>query len=335
MEKLSVVVPVYNTYPYLRECLDSIINQTYKYIEIIIVNDASPYEEDDIICREYTSKDNRIVYIKHTENKFQGGARNTGINAATGKYITFIDSDDFLINNNIYMKIMNEWKKNEKINVIGFNTQYYFHQINEYRDVEYMHINNKYTRAGKMSIYSCTDIVWHKVYKLDDIKDKELYFKSNFLYEDTDFTIRYIAKIKPIYKFLDIKAYAYRQRQNSVSHTQDSAKNKIKSLYSTYTDLLQYGVAKEYSKYFFAFIEKYYEEIKKDDCSGYCKELDELTYLVLNNMDEYSISINQILSFIIDDKIREFYQNIIKRNKPFQYRFLYKLKRKIKRIFSN
>lgn len=115
MDKLSIVIPVYNTYPYLRECLDSIITQTYKNLEIIIVNDASPYEEDDAICREYSEKDERIVYIKHTENKYQGGARNTGINVATGKYITFIDSDDFLLDNNIYMKIINEWKKEEKL----------------------------------------------------------------------------------------------------------------------------------------------------------------------------------------------------------------------------
>ncbi len=69
MEKLSVVVPVYNVYPYLRECLNSIINQTYKNLEIIIVNDASPYKEDDEICREYASKDERIKYIVHEENK--------------------------------------------------------------------------------------------------------------------------------------------------------------------------------------------------------------------------------------------------------------------------
>ena len=73
MEKLSVVVPVYNVYPYLRECLNSIINQTYKNLEIIIVNDASPYKEDDEICREYASKDERIKYIVHEENKEIGG----------------------------------------------------------------------------------------------------------------------------------------------------------------------------------------------------------------------------------------------------------------------
>lgn len=56
MEKISIIVPVYNTHLYLKECLDSIINQTYKNLEIIIVNDDSPYEEDELICKEYAKK---------------------------------------------------------------------------------------------------------------------------------------------------------------------------------------------------------------------------------------------------------------------------------------
>ena len=93
MQKLSIVIPVYNTAIYLKECLESIINQTYSEIEIICVDDCSPDNSAEII-KEYAAKDSRIKYIKHTENKFQGGARNTGINAAEGSYITFVDSDE-------------------------------------------------------------------------------------------------------------------------------------------------------------------------------------------------------------------------------------------------
>ena len=95
MQKLSIVIPVYNTAIYLKECLESIINQTYSEIEIICVDDCSPDNSAEII-KEYAAKDSRIKYIKHTENKFQGGARNTGINAAEGSYITFVDSDDYI-----------------------------------------------------------------------------------------------------------------------------------------------------------------------------------------------------------------------------------------------
>ena len=110
MEKISIIVPVYNTHPYLKECLDSIINQTYQNLEIILINDASPYEEYDKICKEYAKKDNRIKYIRHQKNKGAGGAKQTGIDNSSGKYITFVDSDDYLINKNLYSISINKFK---------------------------------------------------------------------------------------------------------------------------------------------------------------------------------------------------------------------------------
>lgn len=91
--ELSVIVPVYNVAPYLRKCLDSILNQTFKNIEIIIVSDGP--EEDNKICAEYAAKDSRIIFIKDI-GKGLGGARNAGIDIARGKYIAFVDSDDWL-----------------------------------------------------------------------------------------------------------------------------------------------------------------------------------------------------------------------------------------------
>ena len=93
--KLSIIVPVYNTEMYLKECLDSIINQTFKDIEIIIVNDCSPDNSEAIIL-EYQSKDPRIKYIKHDKNKSLLQARISGAKIATGDYIWCIDSDDYL-----------------------------------------------------------------------------------------------------------------------------------------------------------------------------------------------------------------------------------------------
>lgn len=115
MQKLSIVIPVYNTAIYLKECLESIINQTYSEIEIICVDDCSPDNSAEII-KEYAAKDSRIKYIKHTENKFQGGARNTGINAAEGSYITFVDSDDYMADKSCYENIIKkiEQYKTEK-----------------------------------------------------------------------------------------------------------------------------------------------------------------------------------------------------------------------------
>ena len=91
---ISVIVPVYNVAPYLRRCLDTIINQTYKNLEIIIV--ASTSTDDSVeICEEYAKKDSRITLI-HSEPKGLSDARNRGIEAAHGEYLSFIDSDDYI-----------------------------------------------------------------------------------------------------------------------------------------------------------------------------------------------------------------------------------------------
>ena len=93
---VSVIIPVYNIgEKYLKHCLESAINQSYKNIEIIIVNDCSEFEEDEKIILEYASKDNRIRYIKHKENMGDGVARMTGLKEAKGYSVLFMDGDDY------------------------------------------------------------------------------------------------------------------------------------------------------------------------------------------------------------------------------------------------
>lgn len=93
MDKISVIVPVYNVEPYIRQSLDSIVNQTYKNLEIILTDDGSP-DNCGKICDEYALKDNRIKVL-HTKNNGLAEARNTGLDIATGDFIGFIDPDDF------------------------------------------------------------------------------------------------------------------------------------------------------------------------------------------------------------------------------------------------
>lgn len=91
---LSVIVPVYKVEPYLRRCVDSIRNQTYKNLQIVLVDDGSP-DGCGAICDEYTKVDDRIIAV-HQENEGLSGARNNGLLFAKGKYIAFVDSDDWL-----------------------------------------------------------------------------------------------------------------------------------------------------------------------------------------------------------------------------------------------
>jgi glycosyltransferase involved in cell wall biosynthesis len=97
MPLISVIVPVYNVEPYLRKCLDSIINQTYKNLEIILVDDGSP-DNCGQICDEYAKKDDRIKVI-HKENGGISSVRNAGLDVANGEYISFVDSDDYIAEN--------------------------------------------------------------------------------------------------------------------------------------------------------------------------------------------------------------------------------------------
>lgn len=339
MEKLSVVIPVYNTYKYLRQCLDSIVNQTYKNLEIIIVNDASPYKEDDEICIEYAEKDERIIYIKHDINKGQGGARNTGIKNATGKYITFVDSDDFLIQEDIYEFTINKFNKNKKIDVVGFNVYFYYDETNSYEEIPYMNVNLYYLKPSKMEIYKVTDIVWHKVYKTDSIKKYNLWFKENFLYEDTDFTIKYIALVNPTYQFLNKFGYGYRQRKSSVSHTKCSDKERIKSLCSIYRDIENIGKIKEYNNYFLGFIKRYYEDVERDT-NVYFYELEYLTSKIFKNLQEDEVTLDIFSLFLKNEDVRKCYDKNILKYKPYKYKLvtpnivIYKIKKEISLIIK-
>lgn len=92
--KISVIVPIYNVEPYLRKCLDSIVNQTYRNLEIILVDDGSP-DHCGAICEEYAERDERITVI-HSSNSSAFGARNLGLERVTGDYIAFVDADDWI-----------------------------------------------------------------------------------------------------------------------------------------------------------------------------------------------------------------------------------------------
>ena len=94
MPTISVIVPVYKVEPYIRKCVDSILGQTFSDIQVILVDDGSP-DQCGKICDEYAKQDNRVEVI-HKENGGLSDARNEGVKYATGKYILFVDSDDYI-----------------------------------------------------------------------------------------------------------------------------------------------------------------------------------------------------------------------------------------------
>ena len=213
--KLSIVVPVYNVEIYLQECLDSIINQTFKDIEIIIVNDCSPDNSESIIL-EYISKDSRIKYIKHDKNLGLGGARNTGITNATGEWIAFVDSDDY-INLNTYEVMLSLIEKHQAdlgvFSAIKFDDSTKKETSDPYFD---SNIGTLTTINYQNFYHISSATAWNKVFRRSDLIDNSLAFPEHLKHEDEEFWFKYIATIEPSVIGNDEEFYHYRQRSASI-----------------------------------------------------------------------------------------------------------------------
>ena len=221
-EKITVIVPVYNVENYLEKCLDSLINQTYKNLEIIVINDGSTDNSGEI-CQEYAQKDNRIVYIEK-ENGGLSDARNVGLDKMTGSYVTFIDSDDWAELDYVeilYKKII-EYQADISVgNYYSYNEDeetYYFHIYGDsYYEKVYDNISifeNLY-ESQEMKSFALIS-AWGKLYKakLFDY----LRFEKGKLGEDGYFNQKmYLSVNKVVY--LNKGLYAYRQRSGSITNT--------------------------------------------------------------------------------------------------------------------
>ena len=219
-EKITVIVPVYNVENYLNKCLDSLIDQTYKNLEIIVINDGSTDNSGEI-CQEYAQKDNRIVYIEK-ENGGQSEARNMGLDRMTGSYVTFVDSDvwielDYV---EILYKKITEYQADIAVgNYYSFNEtegMYYFHIFGDsYHEKVYDNVSifeNLY-ESQEMKSFALIS-VWGKLYKADLVK--HLRFDIGKLGEDGYLNQKiYLLAEKTIY--LNKGLYAYRQREGSSS----------------------------------------------------------------------------------------------------------------------
>lgn len=208
---ISIIVPIYKVENYLERCIESILNQTYKDIEIILVDDGSP-DKCGEICDNYAMRDNRIKVI-HKQNGGLSEARNFGIDIANGEYILFIDSDDF-IDKNMCEFLINEAKENDS-DIVMCN--YYIVKENEYFINKMLVTDNRIslTNLEMMKIfflkgYRETLITWNKLYRRKLFyTNKNIRFPVGRLNEDifTTYRLYYVAnKIvvinKPLYYYV-------------------------------------------------------------------------------------------------------------------------------------
>lgn len=215
-ELISIVVPVYNVKPFLDKCVKSLIEQTYKNIEIILVDDGSTdgcFE----ICDEWKKRDSRIIVI-HQKNGGLSNARNTGISSSNGEYIMFIDSDDYVESTMVEILYNNLISLDVDLTICNF-----YYTVNG-KDLRKGNLKGTFIIEGNEKynyLYNefslRTIISWNKLYKkslFDNLK-----FPDGLIHEDQFIIAPLLDKIKKIGFLMDDYLYHYVQRDNSIMKT--------------------------------------------------------------------------------------------------------------------
>ncbi len=216
---ISVIIPVYNVEKYLSKCLDSVINNTYRDLEIICVNDGSTDGSLDIL-NEYAARDDRISVISQ-ENQGLSGARNTGIENSHADYIAFIDSDDFvhrqyfeilmrpMLENNADMSVASDKSFSNDSDIASVNFDEYGAKLMP--SIDDMFENATSRRAA-----------WGKIYRRDFIGNER--FVDRLKFEDICFNgLLFAKRTSPVMYYTDVKIYYYRQVPTSISHSSDAS----------------------------------------------------------------------------------------------------------------
>lgn len=234
--KVSVIIPVYNVEKFLPKCLDSLLNQTIKDLEFICINDGSTDNSSEILKR-YSNKDPRIKIINQ-DNLGVSAARNAGIKIATGKYIGFIDSDDWVDNN--YFELL--YKAAEKYNADiaccsitrCYNNGKVRSKLEITKEAVYTNANTKF----KILEIPRKCYVYNKIYNRATLQQLGLTFKEGVYFEDIGFTIRALYHMKTV---VTVPETRYYYRVNTQSITRQMTDRKQQDLLAARKDFLEFA----------------------------------------------------------------------------------------------
>lgn len=245
-DKVSIIIPCFNTEKYIIKCLTSISEQTYKNIEVLLVNDGST-DNTASICKNFVKTDNRFKIITLKKNYGPAYARNTGLDFVTGNYVCFIDSDDY-VDKNYISKLLNVAIKHKA-------------DITECQN--YCLIGDKLTSKYNDKEYKCTEIistgqeilrnylkhatpristssVYNKLYKIDLFKNNHIAFDPKLTrFEDSDIMYQLYAKTTK-HVYITDKLYFHVHREKSIMRTFESSKDGYKDTFYIMTKMLAY-----------------------------------------------------------------------------------------------
>lgn len=269
-ELVSVIIPVYNVEKYLPKCLDSIVNQTYNNLQIILVNDGTKDNSLEI-CQEYQNRDCRIQII-NKENGGLSSARNKGLEYAEGKYCLFIDSDDYVELDLIENAVGRMEEENADLVVFGFDRFCEgIEDIETFRvQNEIDEINNPKNRlhfiADTYYQYKIAYEVWNKIYRLDIIKKYDIWYEDNHIIfaEDICFNSYYMMYVNKVVK-MDKVLYHYLIRDDSLTGgLAGMIKPKVQKFHVLLQYIYTYMLNNDDSKYLINHFEYLYASLLHD-----------------------------------------------------------------------
>lgn len=246
MPKVSVIVPIYNVEKYLEKCINSLLSQTLEDIQIILVNDGSK-DNSGNIAKEYEKNNkDRVIYVEK-ENGGLSDARNYGLKYATGDFIAFLDSDDY-IEKNAYEEMYNKAIE-ENADYVECDFIWEFH--NKIR------VDKQYPYKNKKEMLSFVRVVaWNKLIKRQLITDNNLEFPKGLRYEDVEFTYKLIPFVNR-FAYVDKPFIHYVQREDSIANVQNERTAEIftvldnviefykkNNIYEEYRNELEYNYAR-------------------------------------------------------------------------------------------
>lgn len=321
---VSIIIPVYNVEKYLDKCVTSVLNQSYRNIEVILINDGS-IDKSLEICKELQRSDNRVKVIDK-ENGGLSSARNAGLKQALGEYVLFLDSDDYYDDIDGLNQLILSLTK-EKVDVLNFHYKKYFEESREFQKV--------FSDVNISEFYSLRSynerLLWlisnsqyiasacNKLIKRELLIDNNLFFEDGLLSEDIEWTLKLAICSKSI-GIHNSDFYVYRQRSNSITHTVSD--KHIHDLFYILENLLSFvdsindDKLKEACYYYIAYqygtllINIHYAS--KESKKNYYKKMKSLSYLLIYHINK-KIHLLSIIKRIFGFRILYFLTYIFSR----------------------
>ena len=233
---VSIIVPIYNAQDFLKDCITSILAQTYTEWELILINDGSTDNSEDI-CKVYSSSDRRIKYLKKT-NGGVGSARNLGLRHISGDWVTFVDADDQIYP--YFVETLVKLAINADCDSVcaGYvecdskgNVLYSTENVHDYKFLTY---KQSVLDFYQLNVFKYNGYIWNRLFRVSVIKDNNLSFNENIYYkEDGLFVMQFISKSKKNIPFTPYPVYKYYMNTDSATH---QLTNKFNKKYVTTVD---------------------------------------------------------------------------------------------------